>query len=223
MKIVPGLGLTLALALGTAGCMQTVDAGSSAPTPPTIANLGLPSDGHALDASDGDAPAGAALDEAFDATTTTRTTTTTRPAAFVATASDFSAVFPSEPELHTQTITVGGRKLPYAFWSTEERGRLVAVGFVDYRTPSFDATGQDVLQAGLEGGATSVHGTILSSSPVDLVGAGGLDGVIEGDGFVLTVRLIAVGDRIWMLESVVDAGDQPGPEYQTLLETFQVL
>ncbi len=202
MKIVSGLGLALVLAIGTAGCVQTADADSAVPTEPTIANFGLPS-----------------VDE---------TTTTVAPTPFVASDAGFSAVFPDEPERGAQTVPVGGYEIPLTTYATYGGGRndgwAMIVGAVDYSV--VDDGGVVVaatLDAGLDGAARNIKGRVVSRTPVDLVGAVGLDGTIETDEAVVYVRLIGVGNRMWMLEDVEVAGEPARADYDTLLQTFQVL
>jgi len=201
MKIVQGLGLALALAIGTAGCVQTADADPAPPTP-TVPNLGLPLPGE--------------------------TTTTAPPEPFRAEDADFSALFPDgqEPERKTDTIPMLGWHVPvtsYGVFGPNDDWALI-VGFVDYGRIEGSDVSPEVLDAALNGAGESFGGTVTSSSPIELVGAVGLDGVIEGDGVIMHLRLIGVGNRMWMIESLVGFGaSNIADEYETLLQTFQVL
>jgi hypothetical protein len=208
MKIVQGLGLALALAMGTAGCVQSADAEAGPPTT-AVPNFGLPSP---------DAP-----------------TTLPAPEPFVATDASFSAVFPEgqEPERNTETIALLGWHVPvtaYAVWGDEdsdlddENDWAIIVGYVDYsRIEGTDLVTTEALDGALDGAGASFNGTVTSRTPVELIGAVGLDGVVEGDGLTMHVRLVGVGDRMWMLESITEPGVEIDEHYQTLLQTFQVI
>jgi hypothetical protein len=199
MKIVQGLGLALALAISTAGCVQQADAEAGPPTT-AVPNFGLPSP---------DSP-----------------TTVPAPEPFVAEDADFSAVFPEgeEPERQTQTVAVAGWHVPVTLYGVFDSDRSVWIGQVDYaRISGFDVVTAEVLDGALDGSGEDKHATVVSRTPVDLVGAVGLDGVIDGDGFTVHIRLIGVGDRMWMIQGLVPPAFPPSAEYQTLLQTFQVL
>src|SRR4029077_17401 len=96
------------------------------------------------------------------------TTPTPTASPYVATESGFSAVFPATPAKQTQKITQAGLNLDLTLYTATTNDEQVIVAYQPLPVAPTSAEVQARLDAGVDGSASNVSGTILSRSNGDV-------------------------------------------------------
>jgi hypothetical protein len=180
---------------------------------------------------------------------TVPTTSTTLPPAFTPADAHFSAVFPVQPQRQQQPFVAAGVTLTQIFYLAAAGDEQVGVGFAEFpstlttsttspttRTTAGSRTTastrvtpaqtvmpdiQRILDAGVNGGAQRVNGTVVARSNTTYLGGRAEDGVVTAAGMVLRVRAFFEANALYTLVGSASALNAPHPDYDRLLATFQ--
>jgi len=180
---------------------------------------------------------------------TVPTTSTTLPPAFTPADAHFSAVFPAPPQRQQQPFVAAGVALTQIFYLAAAGDEQVGVGYAGFPSTLTTATTspttrttagsrttattkvtsaptampdtQRILDAGVNGGAQRVNGTVVARSYTTYLGGRAEDGVVTAAGMVLRVRAYFEANALYMLVGIAPALNAPHPDYDRLLATFQ--
>jgi hypothetical protein len=140
-------------------------------------------------------------------------------------AADFTAAFPCQAKLTTQTVAAGKTSIPVANQSCEKDSALYYVvastfpkGFIAKKTAKAafaDAIG---------GAAANVKGTIRADKPITLAGVAGHDALIDlkDKKAAVHLRVFFVGDKQYQVMVVGPAGQENGKAAMGFLESFKL-
>lgn len=143
------------------------------------------------------------------------------PRAFKAADCGFSAVFPATPQRQSQNVTQTGVALTMTLYMATTNDEQLVVACENLPSAPQGADLQAGLDGGINGSASQTGGTIVSRSKTTFVGQPAEDGVIQAQGGVSHERVVFVGSKLFVLESVTRTLDARHPAYDRLLATFK--
>jgi hypothetical protein len=126
----------------------------------------------------------------------------------------FSALFPTQPEVTTQTIPTAAGTIPYTTCMSEIEGGAVAYGvaFNDYPETVLQADVEKVLDGGRDGAKANLKGEIVSETSMTFAGHPAREftiaGDVEGQKLLYHTRIVLIGTRLYQLQ-IVRVGDTP--------------
>jgi hypothetical protein len=142
---------------------------------------------------------------------------------FVASDCGFRAVFPATPQRQSQNLSQTGLSLTMTLYTVTTNDEQLVVGCENLPSAPTGAAVQAGLDGGINGSAKEINGTIVSRSNTTFVGQPAEDGVIQAQGGVSRERVVFVGTKLYILETVTRTLDAKHPAYDRLLATFQLV
>ena len=142
---------------------------------------------------------------------------------YVATESGFSAVFPATPAKQTQKITQAGLNLDLTLYTATTNDEQAIVAYQPLPVAPTSTEVQARLDAGVDGSASNVSGTILSRSNTTFLGQPAEDAVIQAQGTVVHERIVFFGSKLYLFEGLTQTTDAKHPAYDKLLATFKTI
>lgn len=155
--------------------------------------------------------------------TSSATTPTPTATPYVATDSGFSAVFPATPARQTQNINQPGINADLILYVATTNDEQVIVGYELLPLAPTSGETQARLDAGVDGSAKNVSGTILSRSNTTFLGKPAEDAVIQAQGTVVHERIVFFGSKLYLFEGLTRTADSKHPAYDKLLATFKTI
>ena len=143
------------------------------------------------------------------------------PSPFKATDCGFSAVFPATPQRQSQNISQTGVALTMTLYTATTNNEQLVVACENLPSAPQGAAVQAGLDGGINGSASQTGGTIVSRGNTTFVGQPAEDAVIQAQGGVSHERVVFVGSKLFVLESVTRTLDAKHPAYDRLLATFK--
>lgn len=134
---------------------------------------------------------------------------------------DFSILFPGEPDQTTRTVATAAGDQQLVFYTVVSKDAAISVAVTTY------PAGVPVnLDGAVDGAATNIGGTVLSSEPITVGGAEGREGKIgssrDGVNVAVFFRMLLTGQRLVQIQQVVTGADlgTPPANYQEIVDSL---